>query len=262
MEVWQAIVLGAVQGLCEFLPVSSSGHLILMQRWLGVTTGGLFFDVMLHIGTLIPVVIVFYREIISLFSKPYKRLWLLIVATIPAMLTGVLLGDLIDGFFYRGDLLSAILLSVTFVLTAAELLFAERISKKNENALPLSLKNAFIMGVAQGVAIAPGLSRSGTVISAGVFSKLNKNDTASFAFLMSIPVVLGAALISGYKAIKGGLVVESVPLLMGMITAAVTGYIAIKTMLKVIKKANYKWFSLYLMIIAVLSVTIKFVINV
>ena len=111
MEIWQAIVLGIVQGLCEFLPVSSSGHLILMQRWLGVTEGGLFFDVMLHIGTLIPVIIVFFNEILELFKKPFKKMILLIFATIPAVITGVFLGDTIDSVFYRGDLLSVVLLS-------------------------------------------------------------------------------------------------------------------------------------------------------
>lgn len=262
MEIWQAVVLGAVQGFCEFLPVSSSGHLILMQRWLGITDGGLFLDVMLHIGTLIPVFIVFYNDIIGLFKHPFSKLKLIIIASIPAMLTGLLLGDNVEIAFYRGDLLSAILLSVTFILTATELFFAENVSKKGKNVLPLGKKSALFMGVAQGVAVLPGLSRSGTVISAGVFSGLNAKDNAGFAFLMSIPVILGAALISGYKAYKGGVFIPSVPLFFGVLTSAITGYIAIKTMLNIIKKANYKWFSLYLFIIAILSVVIKIVFNV
>ncbi|MBQ7236153.1 MAG: undecaprenyl-diphosphate phosphatase [Clostridia bacterium] len=256
MEIWQAIVLGAVQGFCEFLPVSSSGHLILMQRWLKVSEGGLFFDVMLHVGTLIPVLIVFYKDIIGLFKKPYDKLLLLILSTVPAVLTGFLLGDVVEGAFYRGDILSAILLGTTFLLTATELFIAERISK-NSIALPLGVKNAAIMGLAQGVAIVPGLSRSGTVISAGCFSKLNRSENASFAFLMSIPVIVGAALVEGYKAVKVGVEIQSVPLFFGVLTSAVTGYIAIKTMLKVIKKANYKWFSLYLIVMAVASIISK-----
>ena len=256
MEIWQAIVLGAVQGLCEFLPVSSSGHLLLLQRWLGVTEGGLFFDVMLHIGTLIPVFVVFFKEILGLFKKPFKKMGLLIIATIPAGLTGVLLGDVVEGVFYRGDLLSVVLLSVTFILTATELFFAEKVGKKSET-LPLSVKSASIMGVAQGLAIVPGLSRSGTVISAGTFAKVERSENASFAFLMSIPVILGAAVISGYKAIKGGVVIDALPLLFGVLTAALTGYIAIKVMLKVIKKANYKWFSLYLVVLAITSIIVK-----
>ena len=155
MEIWQAIVLGAVQGFAEFLPVSSSGHLILMQRWLGVneSAGGLFFDIMLHIGTLIPVFIVFYNQILGLFVRNEKtlkdgtvkksflfndKMWFLVVASIPAALTGVLLGDFVEGAFYQGNLLSALLLAGTFLLTAGELFLSEIVSKKRQKNLPLS----------------------------------------------------------------------------------------------------------------------------
>ena len=254
MEIWQAIILGAVQGFAEFLPVSSSGHLILMQRWLGVSEGGLFFDVMLHIGTLIPVFIVFFKDIIGLFKKPFNKMLMLIIATIPAMLTGLLLGDVVEGAFYGGDLLAACLLALTFVLTATELFVSEIVSKKRQSELPLGYKNALAMGVAQSIAIVPGLSRSGTVISAGCYTGLNRKENANFTFLMSIPVILGAALLSGIKVIKDGATIEVLPLVFGMATAMVTGYIAIKVMLKIIKKANYKWFSLYLLIMATASI--------
>ncbi len=262
MEIWQAIVLGAVQGFAEFLPVSSSGHLILMQRWLGVTEGGLFFDVMLHVGTLIPVFIVFFKDILALFQKPFKKMGLLIIATVPAALTGMFLSEYIEGAFYGGDILAACLLAITFLLTATELFFAEYVSKKSAKTLPLSVKSATVMGFAQSIAIVPGLSRSGTVISSGTFVKLERSENASFAFLMSIPVILGAALVSGYKSVKAGIVVDALPLVFGVLTAALTGYIAIKTMLKVIKKANYKWFSLYLVIMAVMSIFTKVVFGV
>lgn len=254
MEIWQAIILGAVQGFAEFLPVSSSGHLILIQRWLGVSEGGLFFDVMLHIGTLIPVFIVFFKDIIGLFKKPFNKMLMLIIATIPAMLTGLLLGDVVESAFYGGDLLAACLLALTFVLTATELFVSEIVSKKRQSELPLGYKNALAMGVAQSIAIVPGLSRSGTVISAGCYTGLNRKENANFTFLMSIPVILGAALLSGIKVIKDGATIEVLPLVFGMATAMVTGYIAIKVMLKIIKKANYKWFSLYLLIMATASI--------
>jgi undecaprenyl-diphosphatase len=258
MEIWQAIVLRAVQGFAEFLPVSSSGHLILMQRWLGVTEGGLFFDIMLHIGTLIPVFIVFFKEILSIFKKPFNKMLFLIIATIPAALTGMLLGDVVEGAFYKGNLLSAILLSATFLITATELFFSEWISKKYDKKLPLSYKSSLVQGLAQGVAIVPGLSRSGTVISSGCFYGLSREENANFTFLMSIPVILGAALVQGLDVIKTGAEIQILPLVFGMATAMITGYIAIKAMLKVIKKANYKWFSLYLVIMAIAS-TVSFV---
>lgn len=258
MEIWQAIILGAVQGFAEFLPVSSSGHLIMMQRLLGVSEdGGLFFDVMLHIGTLIPVFVVFYKDILALFKKPFNKMLLLIIATIPAALTGVLLGDVVESAFYGGDLLASILLACTFLLTATELFVSEIVSKKQQKTLPLGYKSAIAMGLAQSIAIVPGLSRSGTVISAGCYSKVERGENASFAFLMSIPVILGAALISGLKVLKEGIVVDVLPLVFGVVTAMVTGYIAIKVMLGVIKKANYKWFSLYLVIMALVSVISK-----
>lgn len=280
MQIWQAIVLGAVQGFAEFLPVSSSGHLILIQRWLGVNEngGGLFFDVMLHVGTLIPVFIVFFNEILGLFKRPKAvevldsngksvkkrplfnpKLIYLIIATIPAGLTGMFLAEHVEGAFYSGDNLSAILLSITFILTAGELFVSEWISKKYKKALPLSYKNTLVMGLAQGVAIVPGLSRSGTVISSGCFMGVERSQNANFTFLMSIPVILGAALVSGLDLLEAGITVEILPLLFGILTAAITGYIAIKVMLKVIKKANYKWFSLYLILISIASIVSKLV---
>ena len=254
MEIWQAIILGAVQGLAEFLPVSSSGHLLIMQRWLGITEGGLFFDIMLHIGTLIPVFIVFFKDILAIFKKPFNKMLFLIIATIPAALTGVLLGGVVEQAFYGGDLLAACLLAGTFFLTATELFLSERISKKYQKALPLSYKSSLVQGLAQSVAIEPGLSRSGTVISSGCFVGLDRNENANFTFLMSIPIILGAALVSALDVLDSGLQIEVLPLMFGVVTAAITGYIAIKVMLKIIKKANYKWFSLYLVLMAIASV--------
>lgn len=257
MQIWQAIILGAIQGFAEFLPISSSGHLILLGRWLGVSGGGLFFDVTLHLGTLIPVFIVFYKQIFGLFKRPYDKLLLIIVASFPAGITGLLLGDYVENAFYQGSLLSAVLLAITFLLTSLELYFSQTVSKNTNKFQPLSIKSSAVMGIMQGIAIVPGLSRSGTVLTGGCLMRLSREENASFTFLMSIPVILGATLISGYKAVASGASIEIVPILFGVITATLTGYIAIKIMLKVIKKANYKWFSLYLIIMAISSIISK-----
>ena len=131
------------------------------------------------------------------------------------------------------------------------------VCKKYKRGLPLSYKNTLVMGLAQSIAIVPGLSRSGTVISAGCYMGVEKKQNASFAFLMSIPVILGAALVSGLDVLEKGIVVELWPLIFGIVSAAVTGYLAIKVMLKVISKANYKWFSLYLVVVAIASIVTK-----
>ena len=258
MTVWQVILLGAVQGLTEFLPVSSSGHLILAERMLGIKTdGGLFFDITLHIGTLIPVFIVFYKSVKGLLKKPYKTLSYLVVASVPAAITGFLFQDGIEDLFKGNGIFSASLLACAFVLTAAELLFAEKISAKRKNALPLSLKSSIIMGVFQSIAIIPGLSRSGTVITGGTLAGLDKDKNAEFAFLMSIPIILGATAISGVKAIKVGAEIEFLPVFFGVLSAAVFGYMAISVMLVAIKKAKFAGFSVYLAILAAVSVLTK-----
>lgn len=263
MRIWQAILLGAVQGLTEFLPVSSSGHLLVMERWLGVNTnGGLFFDIALHVGTLVPVCIVFFKSIKGLFKKPFGKLLYLFVASLPAAAIGFLFQDEIEVLYKGGGVLSAVLLAVSFVFTAAELILAEKISEKNKNALPLSLKSSIIMGVFQGFAVIPGLSRSGTVITGGTLCKLDRDTNAEFAFLMSIPVILGATAISGAKAVTEGVNIDVLPVIFGVVTAAVTGYIAVNATLKAVKSAKYKRFSIYLIALAAASVLTKVIFGV
>lgn len=244
MEIWQAIVLGAVQGFAEFLPVSSSGHLMLLEHWFGISEG-LFYSVMLHVGTLIPVIIVLWKEIIGLFKKPFNKFGYLVLATVPAGVVGIVASLIgIDEFFNA----HIWLLGVTFLLTAAELLFSEFRAKKVEMINPINSKTGFIMGIGQAVGVFPGLSRSGTTITAGVLANVDKEQNANFTFLMSIPVILAAALLESYKCVKAGSIdnVNVVALGFGVLTAMICGYISIKFMLKIIKKANYKWFSLYL----------------
>ena len=258
MSIFKAIILGAVQGLTEFLPVSSSGHLLLAERWLGVNTdGGLFFDIMLHIGTLLPVFIVFYKSIKGLFRPPYKTLLFLGIASIPAGITGYLFQDAIERLYKGGTLLSAMLLAVSFFVTATELMVAEKICKKNKNALPLSAKSSIIMGVFQGFAIIPAVSRSGTVITGGLIAGLDREKCAEFAFLMSIPVILGASLASSVKVIKSGIEIEILPVIFGIISAAAFGYIAVNATLKAVKKGKYKGFAIYLVALGMLSVLTK-----
>ena len=248
MEIWQAIVLGAVQGFAEFLPISSSGHLMLLQYWFGIEEA-FFYSIMLHIGTLIPVIIVLWKEIWGLFKKPFNKLWYLVLATIPAGIVGLLFSSSIDEIFSN----NVWLLGITFILTATELMFSEMRCKKVQMLNPINNKTGLIMGLGQAIGVVPGLSRSGTTISAGVLAKVEKNENANFTFLMSIPIILAAVLLEGIDVVRSDAIINiNIPaLILGVITSAVCGYISIKFMLNIIKKANYKWFSLYLVLLAI-----------
>lgn len=269
MQWWQALVLGLTQGLTEFLPVSSSGHLTFLQRVLGVDIGGaeLFFDIILHLGTLVAVCIIFYKDIIALFKKPFKTLLYLVVATIPAGVCGLLLDDVIDENILQGDYVG-IFLAVFFLITAGVLLATEIYVKRRKNVLPLCWRVTLPMGFAQAVAILPGISRSGSTIAAGLFAGGENEEVAHFSFLMSIPVILGSFLVQLVKGlVKTG--EESFAysfevagsqfgwcIAIGFIVSAIAGLFAIKVMLQAIKKANYKWFSLYLTLLAVACIVL------
>lgn len=267
MQLWQAFVLGLIQGLTEFLPVSSSGHLTFLQRVFGVNIGGaeLFFNIILHLGTLVAVCIIFWRDILDLFKKPFKTLLYLVVATIPAAVAGLLLDDVISDSLMGGKDVGVVL-AVFFAFTAAVLLATEFYAKRKKRELPLCWSTTLPMGFAQAVAILPGISRSGSTIAAGTVSGAKSDDVANFSFLMSIPVILGSFLVSVFGIVKDAVggdqaVLQSfgassiVGIIVGVVASAVTGFLAIKLMLKVIKRANYKWFSLYLIL---LSLTILF----
>ncbi len=257
MEIWQAILLGFVQGFTEFLPVSSSGHLILIQNWFRVEQT-VFYSVMLHIGTLIPVFIVFYKDILGLFKKPYDKLFCLILATIPAGLVGLILKLTVDLDLLFSD--NLYLLSIAFIITAVALFLAERKGKSNSLLNPINSETAFIMGLGQCFGVLPGISRSGSVLTGGIIAKVEKGQNASFTFLMSIPIILSAVLLEGVNVIKGNLSgINLTALFFGIISAGISGYIAIKGMLKVIKRANYKWFSAYLLFIAIVNMVVYFI---
>lgn len=251
MEIWQAIVLGAVQGFTEFLPVSSSGHLILLQNWFGIEENALFYSVMLHLGTLIPVVLVLWKNILEMFKKPFKKFGLWVLATIPAGVVGIVIALLIDldALFAQ----NIWLLSITFLITAGQMVFSDIRCKKSAMDNGITLKTAGIMGIGQAFGVLPGISRSGTVATFGCIARVDKKENASFTFIMSIPLIVCAAGLETLECIQLGTIgnIDIVPLLLGILTAMVTGYIAIKFMLDVIRKANYKWFAVYLVGISV-----------
>ena len=269
MQWWQAIVLGLTQGLTEFLPVSSSGHLTFLQRVLGIDIGGaeLFFNLILHLGTLVAVCVIFWKDIVALFKKPFKTLLYLIVASIPAAIVGFFLDDVIDEHI-TGGAYAGIILAVFFLITASVLFATEIYAKRRKKVLPLCWRTTIPMGVAQAIAVLPGISRSGSTIAAGIFAGGDNDEVAHFSFLMSIPVILGGFLVELVKGlVKTG--EESLSysfqvagpqfgwcIAIGFIISAIAGLFAIKVMLTAIKKANYKWFSLYLVLLAITCIVL------
>lgn len=269
MVWWQALVLGLTQGLTEFLPVSSSGHLTFLQRILNIDIGGaeLFFDIILHMGTLIAVCVVFRKDIIALFRKPLNKLLYLVVATIPAAIVGLLLDDIIEEHIMQGAY-TGVYLSVFFLVTAGVLFATEIYAKRKKAVYPLGWRNTLPMGFAQAIAVLPGISRSGSTIAAGTFAGGSAEDVSSFSFLLSIPVILGGFLVKLVKGLidKDNGLVQSFEagggqfgwcIAIGFIVSVIAGLFAIKVMLKAIKKADYKWFSAYLVALSITCVVLQ-----
>jgi undecaprenyl-diphosphatase len=257
MSLLQALILGVLQGLTEFLPVSSSGHLVLGQHLLNVQNPDMLsFDVYVHFGTLISVCIIFRKDIgqiiVSLLhalrtntlrsayqSNEYVRLGLaVLLGTIPAGVIGLMYHDQIKEAF--GD---PKLVAVNMIVTGL-ILFTTRFTRGVEPKR-LGMVSGFIVGLAQAVAILPGISRSGSTISAGLFLRLAPAMAARFSFLLSIPVIAGAALLESKTVLRQGMEIGFGPFLVGMIAAAITGYFAIKLLLRIIERGRFSWFAFY-----------------
>ena len=269
MEIWQAVILGFIQGLTEFLPVSSSGHIAFFQGLFHINDAdiALFFSIILHLGTLVAVCVVFWRDILALFKKPFKTLGLLVLATIPAGVVGVLYELLDLDLIFRGYYMG-IFLAVFFLITATVLFTTEMVAKRRVSPdLPLSIKTTLPMGAAQALAVLPGISRSGSTICAGTLVGCKSEDVAKFSFIMSIPVILGSFVVDLFLGLKSGELQASFQtggatlgwsVALGFVISALAGLFAIKVMLKVIKGANYKWFSLYLVLLAITCLVLHF----
>lgn len=267
-QLIQAVVLGLVQGLTEFLPVSSSGHLIVVPALLGWDDpfiDSLAFSVMLHVATLLALLLYFqadWRRLIpaglaairdrSLGDDPDRRLaWLLAVATIPAVFAGLLLNDAIETVFREPRLVA-----VTLVVGAVILWLADRLGSHAKGMDGVTFPIAFGVGVAQAAALVPGISRSGISISAGLLAGLDRPSAARFAFLMATPITAGAGVWELRKVLTGeaGVDLPLVPLFAGMITALLAGIAAIAVMLRFLRSHGTGVFVAYRIALAALVV--------
>ncbi len=255
MNAIQSALLGLVQGIGEFLPISSSGHLLLGRMVLGLNidqSSGAYhmLDILLHVGTLIPVLIVFWKDWWEILKNPFKSktLLLLFIASMPTLLFKVIFDDFIDGAN------SGWFLGVSFLMTAVFLLIAEQVSaNRAKRADKPGFLHSIVMGCMQGIALLPGVSRSGSTLAGGLLSGLERKSAAKFSFMMSAPAIVGALLLDGYDAVKAGWVSELqiVPTLVGVVVAGVSGYLAIRFMLNLISRVSLNWFALYVAILGV-----------
>ncbi|WP_414469998.1 undecaprenyl-diphosphatase UppP [Methanobacterium sp. ACI-7] len=277
MDIIQAIILGIVQGLTEFLPVSSSAHLVFVPEILKVQSS-LAFDTLLHVGSLVAVIGYFWKDIINILKSfasslmdiprgqfkeglredQFKKLaWFVIIGTIPAGLAGILLKDFFEGLFNNIPAVGFFLIVTGFLLWGSE-----KISKKVEDKRSLkkmNIKDTLIIGTAQALAIAPGISRSGSTIAAGLYLGLERELAARYSFLLSIIAILGAALIQ-VKDISS-LADENIGVLIaGFLGAAISGYLAIKLLLKLIKERSLMIFAYYCWIIGAIALILSLVI--
>jgi len=264
MSILIAVVLGIVQGLGEFLPISSSGHLVLLQKVFGISEQTLFFDTMLHVGTLLAVVVVLWPDIMAILRRPIQPLTgFLIIATIPAVVAALVFGDQIEYIFNSGQFLGVSFLITAVLLCVAEFL-SKHISKANgyRKREEMNWLDALIIGIFQAIAIPPGISRSGATISGALSRRLDRDFAARFSFLLSIPAILGAlvlnlkdlAKISGAAA--GSMGAEVIA---GTLIAAIVGFFAVKLMLKIVKEKSLFGFAIYTAVLGGLILFDQFV---
>lgn len=252
MNLPEIVLLGLVQGFTEFLPVSSSGHLVILQNLLQVDQPGITLDIFLHTGTLLSVVVIFRKDIIELvrgflgsFNKKYvdktgyrKLAWLIIAANVPAAFAGILLKDSIEGLFSSSRSVSMLLIVTGIILFSGKFFRTEKKDMKG-----LGLINAVIIGIGQMLAILPGISRSGTTITAGIMLGVRREDAARFSFLLMLPAVAGATLLEiiDMTAVSAGII----EILTGMTVAFVSGYFAIKFVFKLVSSLKFHYFGYY-----------------
>ena len=266
MTYFEAVILGLVQGLAEFLPVSSSGHLALLQQFFGIDENKvLLFAVMLHVGTLISVFIVYWKDIwelivelcltikdlctgkgLRLEERPVRKLGvLIIIATIPTGIIGVLGGDFFDSLYT-----SIVPIGIGLIITGFLLVMAERMGSSSRGLEKMNFRNAFFIGLVQGIAICPGISRSGSTLFGSLICNLDRKFAVKFVFLISIPSILGSAVLELPDAIEAGVTsAEAGPVIVGMLVAAVSGLVAIKSMIKIVSDKKLSYFSYYVWVV-------------
>lgn len=256
------MLLGFIQGITEFFPISSSGHLVILKQVFGVQSPGVTLEVFLHTGTLLSVIFVFYREIWLLIKgflnsigisselekKEYKKIfWLVILANIPVGIIGVFFKEYIEMFFKSSGFVFQFL-----IFTGLYLLLGRLVRKEIAKLKDISVLKSLIIGISQVLAVLPGVSRSGITITTGKLLNIDRNDAARFSFLIMIPAVAGATLM---EVLELNLSASQISyMILGMLVSFVTGYIALKILLKIVKNYKFYYFSFYCILVGLTGI--------
>lgn len=270
MSIIKAAFLGIIQGFTEFLPVSSSGHLVLFSNLLGVQEPSLVFEIVVHLGTLLAVLVAFRAEVALLFFSFFKLarnpkeakelvqndfgcrlLYGIVIGTLPAIVVALTLKKQIEQLFT-----SSLFVGFMLIITGTILYLTERKKVRRRALTGLSPVDALLIGCGQAVAILPGISRSGTTIAVGLFRGLDRESAARFSFLLTIPAILGALVFSLDDVFGGAATLSLGSLGAGLITSAITGYLAIHFFLSLVKKGKLVWFSYYTWLVGSLVVVL------
>ncbi len=259
MSIWHAALLGLIQGLTEFLPVSSSGHLVLAKYLLGVETAAsdnVAFEIFVHFGTVLSIITIYWRDILALIreffkaiaspttisqsyssSEPFRHALFILITLIPTGIVYILFSDFLESKFSDPKFVCGMLLVTGLLLLLTVL-------RKNPSGKLTPVK-ALFMGIAQSAAMIPGISRSGSTICSALYMNVEPERAANFSFLMLLPVVLGATLLKSLDAFSGGLSIGAVPIVVGTLVAYISGVIAIKLLLDVVRRGKLQYFAFY-----------------
>ena len=249
MTILEAIILVIIQGFAEFLPISSSGHLAVAGYLFGLDDGNLLFIIVVHVGTLIPVCIVYRKALWELIKRPFQKMTLLLIlGTIPAGVVGVFFSDIVES-----ALASMAFLAFGFIVTGTVLIISDRMAKKRDASYlksyeQISHMDSIIVGIAQACAVFPGISRSGSTIAAALSRGIARDQAAKFVFLLSIPAILGGLVIYIARFVSGQAQLYDVDFIVlgaGFVASGLSGYLAINFMLAAIKKAKLRYFAFY-----------------
>lgn len=261
MEILSIIILGIIQGIAEFLPISSSAHLIIFRDLFGIGTGlsenlNLTFDLALHFGTLLSIGVFFFKDFINMIKKGFtkgtkdddgKILWYLVIATIPAGIAGVIFEEVIENAIRNNFIIIALALAIMGII----IYLADRYSNYKRTIKDMTIKDSILIGCSQVFALIPGFSRSGTTIATGRLLGINREDAAKFSFYLSAPVICGALVLELLDSTVWTLIIANLgTFILGIAISFITGLLCIKYLLKYLQKHNFKIFMIYRLLLA------------